>query len=135
MMLMVNGFIWWSARKKRGPKCARYGPLVMTMVAAVLIMADLSRHVGQDLGWWAMPQYQPHCGSESVRCLSAIGVFFTIVCTYSGYILLAVGTMWNANICKKLRIIRRRFREIRNQRRGAAELDEAQYQVLPGNEL
>mmetsp|Transcript_43727 Transcript_43727/g.85585 ORF Transcript_43727/g.85585 Transcript_43727/m.85585 type:complete len:440 (-) Transcript_43727:53-1372(-) len=52
--------------------------------------------------------------NEKMRCLTTLGAFTTIVCTYTGFILLAVGTMWNANLVGKLRDARDKWRELRS---------------------
>ena len=39
---------------------------------------------------------------ENIHHLSFIGVLFTICFTYTGFVLLAVGTLWNADIIHKL---------------------------------
>lgn len=44
-----------------GRRCQHYGPLILTMVAAPLIMADLCRHVLGDLNVW------PWCGDPSAQ--------------------------------------------------------------------
>ena len=41
-------------------------------------------------------------GQENIHHLSFIGVLFTICFTYSGFVLLASGTLWNADIIHKL---------------------------------
>lgn len=51
--------------------------------------------------------------NEQIRCLSGIGIFSTLICTYIGFLCLAVGTMWNANLCGKLRDARDKWRELR----------------------
>ena len=35
-----------------------------------------------------------------------VGVMFTIVCTYSGFLLLAVASLWNANILQKIKLLK-----------------------------
>jgi len=54
-----------------------------------------------------------HQNDERMGCLSTIGVLFTIVFTYSGFILLAVSTLWNANITEKLKKFREKWKQIR----------------------
>jgi hypothetical protein len=75
-------------------------------------MADLTRHVGQDLHFWELPMYKHNCGNESLKCLSAIGWLFTFF-TYFGFLLLSISTMWNINIVRK---IKDRYREIQQMR-------------------
>lgn len=59
-------------------------------------------------------QYRSDCPHENISCLSVIGVLFTIVATYSGFILLFIGTMWNANLVAKLRKIKAHWHRLRN---------------------
>lgn len=53
---------------------------------------------------------------EHLNHLSPMGVLFTIGCTYTGFILLAIGTMWNANIGTKLSSIKDKWRQLRRHR-------------------
>jgi len=142
MMLLVNCFIFWSLknRDRRKGFWHYYGPLILTICCVPLIMADLLRHVLQDTGVWKecdrpkdviwdsrctwasnqfkcseLPQYGCVPNShENMAHLSVVGVLFTICCTYSGFALLFVGTLWNANIMKKLKQIKQQWIELRN---------------------
>jgi len=58
-----------------------------------------------------------HSNNERVGCLSTIGAVFTIFFTYSGFVLLAVSTMWNANITEKIRKFREKWKEIRDMKK------------------
>jgi len=121
MMIGVNLYIVYCCEKKRKGQSVwnKYGPLVFTVVAALLIMADLTRHLLQDLNVWpsgpwpGSSQYRADCPIETVRCLSVVGVFFTIIATYLGFILLFIGTMWNANIMTKLKQIKMKWTQLR----------------------
>jgi len=140
MMAVVNGFMVYTL-KNRDPsrgKCFYYGPLALTLTATPLILADIIRHVLQDNGiwkecdrpddliWdsrcnWSSSQYHcttlpPHCiptAKENMFHLSPMGVLFTICFTYMGFACLMVGTLWNANICEKLKDLRTQWNEIR----------------------
>jgi len=57
-----------------------------------------------------------HSNNERIACLSTIGFVFTILFTYSGFVLLAVATMWNANITEKIRKFREKWKEIREKK-------------------
>lgn len=57
-----------------------------------------------------------HSNNERIACLSTVGFVFTILFTYSGFILLAIATMWNADITKKIRNFREKWKEIRAKR-------------------
>jgi len=121
MMLGINAYIAYKSRTRTGPHWNKYGPLYFTSIAAVLIMSDLLRHVLQDLNIWksgpfpGSSQYRDGCTEENISCLSVLGVFFTIIATYSGFICLFIGTMWNANIHKKLKQIRKQWQTLRAQ--------------------
>lgn len=54
-----------------------------------------------------------HENDERMACLSTVGIVFTIFLTYTGFILLAVSTMWNADIVKKVKTFREKWKEIR----------------------
>jgi hypothetical protein len=125
MMILVNIYIFYCARTKRKRAktfTQKYGPLMLTILAALFIMADLTRHVLQDLKVWkegpwpGSSQYRSGCPHENVTCLSAVGVVFTIIFTYTGFILLFIGTMWNANLVAKLREIRQQWIQLRQGR-------------------
>jgi len=141
-MVLVNAFIFWSLKNRRRSKgwCHYYGPLCLTLTATPLIMADLVRHVLQDSGvwpecdrpnglvWapkcnWSSSQYKcnlpgpEHCipnSEENLKHLAPMGIVFTIVFTYSGFICLFVGTLWNANIIKKCGQLREKWSELRS---------------------
>lgn len=145
MMIVVNGYMYYTLKNRdegRG-KLFYYGPLILTSIATPLIIADLVRHVLQDTGvwpecerpdnviWnndcvWSSSQYKctvlpPHCipdKNENMFHLSPMGVLFTIVCTYTGFVCLMIGTLWNANIGEKLKDMRTQWNELRgrNQR-------------------
>lgn len=144
MMMVVNGFIWKTRKNRWGTWFQINGPFIMTMLATPLIMADLLRHLLQDQGvWkecerslqdtepfpptckWSSSQYKcnkmlstGHCidvSQENMAHLSFIGILFTIVCTYLGFIFLFIGVLWNANILKKCKEIKMQWRELRGQ--------------------
>lgn len=140
-MLAVDLFMYYSLKNRRTDKgrCFYYGPVMLTTLAATpLILADLIRHVLQDVDiwkecdrapnviWnddclWSSSQYHctlppSHCipdDMENMTNLSFIGVLFTIVFTYSGFICLALGTLWNADICSKCSDMKQQWRELR----------------------
>ena len=53
---------------------------------------------------------------ENFFHLSVVGVISSILCTYTGFILLAVAVGWNANILYKLKKIGKMWRELRSAR-------------------
>lgn len=112
LMLVTNAYMLWSAVKYRQglTPWRQWGPYCLTVLAAFLILADPSRHVLQDTGLWPPPgssQYRSDCSEENMACLSVIGWLFTVVFTYSGFIFLMIGTLWNANFIAKLSKIKR----------------------------
>lgn len=115
----ITLYLGFRVKRRRGTFWRRWGPTLLTATGGALVMADLFRHVLQDLNWWPSGQwpgsseYRSDCDSESMSCLSAVGWIFTVVCTYTGYVLLFVGTMWNADIIGKLRAIRSEWARLR----------------------
>lgn len=92
-----------------------YGPLYLSLFGGLLMCADPLRHVLQDADIVDMPQYEPDCGTETIKCLSKWGWIFTIACTYIGIMFLVWGTMWNADLIGKCRDLREKWREIRQE--------------------
>jgi len=132
MMIGINLYMFYGALKKRGhlrSHWKRYGPLYFTIVAGLLIMADLIRHLLLDQGVWSPgpwpggSEYRDDCDAENLSCLSVIGVIFTVICTYSGFIFLFTGTMWNANLWVKLKQIKRKWQIIRAQKKKKKNLN------------
>eukprot|EP00670_Eutreptiella_braarudii_P008623 CAMPEP_0174306546 /NCGR_PEP_ID=MMETSP0810-20121108/523_1 /TAXON_ID=73025 ORGANISM="Eutreptiella gymnastica-like, Strain CCMP1594" /NCGR_SAMPLE_ID=MMETSP0810 /ASSEMBLY_ACC=CAM_ASM_000659 /LENGTH=282 /DNA_ID=CAMNT_0015413297 /DNA_START=246 /DNA_END=1090 /DNA_ORIENTATION=- len=69
---------------------------------------------------------------ENMRHLSPLGVCFTLVFTYAGFVLLAIGTLWNASIVSKLGEIRRQWRALQGVEMGVgAQPPRAPYDPLP----
>ena len=50
-----------------------------------------------------------------VPACSQVGVIFTITLTYLGFVLLAVGSLWNADILSKIRKLRKQCQKLREQ--------------------
>jgi len=125
MMIGLAIYIAWGSKRRSGSRWHKWGPTYLTVAAGFLIMADLTRHILEDVGaWpermgpggiWGSGEYSATCPEETMHCLSLIGVLFTIVATYSGFALLVVGTMWNANIVDKLKQIKEEWRRLRGQ--------------------
>jgi len=141
MMVVVNCFMVWTMKNRDRSQgfMFYYGPVMLTLVATPLILADVTRHVLQDSGiweecdrpddviwsndkcFWSSSQYKcttapPHCipdANENMFHLSPMGVLFTIVFTYLGFVCLMIGTLWNANICEKIKDLRSEWRNLR----------------------
>jgi len=54
---------------------------------------------------------------ENIHHLSPVGIIFTICFTYTGFILLAIAVMWNADIVSKLKKIREQWTDLRERAR------------------
>lgn len=135
LMALVWGFTFYSRRNRLSykPWWRREGPIILITIAVPLIMADILRHVLQDTGLWPSCIVLPGGGcawyssaeyksgeaettqDENLTHLSTIGILFTVVCTYSGFVLLAVGTLWNANIVQKWGVIKAKWARLRGQ--------------------
>jgi len=120
MMVGLSIYVAYHSRTRWGTHWNKYGPTYITILSGFLIMADLTRHVLEDTnvwpsvdGNWGAAEYRSDCTQETMHCLTTVGVLFTIVFTYSGFFLMAVGTMWNANICDKIKDIREEWRKLR----------------------
>jgi hypothetical protein len=116
MMAGICAYIAYTSKRRWGSCWKKYGPLYLCIIASILVMMDQSRHYFQDLGWWPAPgssEYRDYCNAEDMSCLSVVGWIFTVFATYLGFVFLFVGTLWNANICQKLKDIKRKWRELR----------------------
>lgn len=67
--------------------------------------------------------------SETLTYLAPVGIVFTISLTYSGFVLLAIGSFWQADIISKIKKLREACRKLKEQREkknleaaGAADL-------------
>ncbi len=140
LMAFVLGFTA-RARKNRAHYkswARRNGPLLLVALSVPLILADTLRHVLQDTGywlscipkagggceWWSSAEYKSGeaetTSDENLSHLSPIGIVFTIFATYTGFTLLAVGSLWNANIMDKLKLVKVKWAQLRAATRRAA---------------
>jgi hypothetical protein len=130
-MIALVIYIRYTSRNRYGTHWQVYGPTYLCVIAALMIMADLSRHVLQDADVWkagpwpGSSQYRPDCHEETMECLSVVGWIFTIALTYGGFGLLFIGTLWNASICEKISDFKEKWRELREQARQQSEADKA----------
>jgi len=51
---------------------------------------------------------------ERWSCMGATGMLFTTAFTYVGFGMLAVGSMWSANLCGKLREVKAQWKQLRS---------------------
>jgi len=117
----IAQFVYHKCKKRPRPHIYRWGPFYCTALAVPFVMADLTRHLILDhvsVHW--LLEYRKGCGHETVVCLTVVGVIFTIVCTYLGFLCLFIGSLWNANICEKIRELRAKWRELRREAEGDA---------------
>jgi len=128
MMIAVTSYVWYRARFREDfPKYNKWGPFYLTLVAAFLVVLDPTRQFAMDYtdSLDALSMYvDSGCESETLKCLSPVGWVFTFI-TWIGFTLLVIGTMWNANLMDKLRDIRDKWRELRE------ENQEENYEQLP----
>lgn len=126
--VLLTTYFGFKSRKRKGTWWQRYGPTVLMALAVPLLMADLTRHELQDLGIWTGPSsnmYRPHCKVRGLNallynCLTPTGWFFTIFCTWSGFLCLVVATMWEVDLVGKIRRAWRDIDAIRAHRAAAA---------------
>lgn len=117
----ITGYVAYTSKRRWGTHWQKYGPTYLTVVASLLVCADQVRHVLQDQDIWpagdwpGSSQYRSDCPDESFQCLSTVGWLFTIVFTYSGFILLMVGSLWNANIMDKLAELKEQWKALRSE--------------------
>jgi len=130
------GLMAYTAKKSRdrdgGTFFHQFGPLIVVMISVPMVLADPTRHVLQDANLWLPPsssEYRSDCHDETIRCLSVVGVLFTIVMTYFGFALLIYGTLWNANFGQAARHSRQVARA--TLRREVVKLTTASLNELP----
>lgn len=98
VLIIVIGFTAWSSKKRNGTHWEVYGPLYFVLAAAPLIIMDQGTKFLNDMV--ELPKWS---GMDT----------FCLVCTYVGFVLLSIGTMWNAQICDKIRDIQLLWKELR----------------------
>jgi len=119
MMVGLVLYALYHSRTRWGAHWQKYGPTYLMVISSFLVMADLSRHVLEDLNWWpergtfGAAEYRSDCATEDPSCLTTVGVLFTLVFTYLGFFILAVATLWNANICDKVKDMKAEWKRIR----------------------
>lgn len=119
MMGAISGYVYYTASRRWGTHWQKWGPTYLTVLASICVLADQMRHVLQDYDVWPAGQwpgsseYKSDCHDETFRCLNAVGWIFTVFLTYFGFLLLLIGSFWNANIMDKLDEFRAKWRELR----------------------
>lgn len=98
------------------------------VASTCLIMGDPTRNLLADAEIWPSPASDMYsCEAETFDCLTTVGVL-TIIFTYIGFTLLAVGTMWNADLGGKWRLIQYKWRRMQSQRQRAREARDQEQQ-------
>lgn len=111
MMIGISVYVAYGIRRRKGTHWQRFGPLYLTLLASFLIMLDVTRHCLNDL-FGILSEYRPDCHEESFHCLSVLGIFFTIIATYTGFAVLIFASLWNANICEKVDDFKAKWNEL-----------------------
>ena len=67
MMVLVNAFMVYTLKNRRHirPWYKKYGPLMLTLIAAPLILADVLRHLLNDYDIWDVRRRVVRCGFQS----------------------------------------------------------------------
>jgi len=118
-MVAILAYTIYSAKRRSGTHWNKWGPSYFVGLAAIFIMMDPARHLFSDqgfLGDWASEYKNDNCNSETVECLSATGWLVTIGATYFGYLLLMIGSFWNAQLLTKLKALKVRWRALRGNK-------------------
>jgi hypothetical protein len=116
---MTAYFAYHNYRNRWGSHFRKFGPTYLMAIATVFIMADLTRHVLEDLNWWPSTgtygsrEYRSDCSSETPSCLTVVGVLFTLVFTYLGFVILTIATLWNANLVDKIKDFKAEWKRLR----------------------
>jgi len=126
MMTLMNVYVGYTSQRRSNPFTNKYGPFILTFLSSILIMLEPSRHLFMDhsLLGSEFSEYQDNCNSEWWVCLAPAGWIITICATYIGFILLMIGSLWNANIVSKFKLIRTKWNQIWSQRAQEKLLDE-----------
>lgn len=113
MMIGISIYVIYGIKRREGTHWQRYGPTYLTLLASCLIMLDVTRHVLND-AYHILSEYRPGCHEETYHCLSVLGVFVTIIATYSGFGILIAASLWNGNVCDKVDDFKAKWNELKN---------------------
>lgn len=120
MMLGLSIYIYEHRRKMKVDNWwKKWGPFVLMVIASLLVNADPLRHVLQDIDVWESPgssEYRQKCHDENYGCLSPLGLFMTVGMTYTGFTLLMIAALWNANIMDKCGAIKEQWSNLRGKK-------------------
>lgn len=100
----------------------RLGGLALLSHENIFISSDEANVVMVDLAFVGSGQYvhdpSRNCissNNERTHCLSDLGIATTMVCTYLGFVCLAFGTFWNANLLEKLTEMKDEWNRLRGK--------------------
>jgi hypothetical protein len=128
MMIVFVSYTAWSTHKRRRHISSfwiRCGPLLCAIYAALLIMLEPIRHLVMDhtsgiIGGtnfrWLLAEYRSGCDAENYTCFATGGWIFTFACTWTGFLLLMISTLWLIDARQKFRQFRAKWRQIRRGR-------------------
>jgi hypothetical protein len=101
-------------RAKKKAHCRKFGPLYCVIAATFFVMADLTRHVLNDV-YNILPEYYHYPdGIHPRHTLNTVGVLFVLVFTWTGFALLFVGIFWAIALPKK---VHKQYKKIMKKRR------------------
>jgi len=123
MLILMIIYTAYTSKRRSGTFWNKYGPLILVCASFPLIMAEPTRHLLGDqgvLGDWAS-EYKDNCDTETMKCLSVTGWVSTILCTYIGFTLLVIGSLWNGNIVGKCGEIYAKWKQLRSGEEDGSE--------------
>jgi len=100
VMFGMFGYILWTSKRRFGSHLKRFGPSYLVLAASFFVIVDPGQNVLGDIGVWDAPD--------------SLDPLFQ-ACTYTGFALLTIGTLWNANIAEKIKDFRAKWRELREE--------------------
>lgn len=110
LMTNIAQYVGHKCKSRRGKThWQRWGPFYFCVIAVPLVILDILRHILMDAGMWTAnsainpSMFRVGCDDPTAKCLSVVGWIFTIMCTYTGYVLLIIGTVWAADLHIKIR--------------------------------
>lgn len=120
LMIALSVYIWFQSKKRSHfhTLWQRKGPLILTAGGGLLVCLEPSRHFFIDRGILPVPMFAGYtCDQDTFSCLSGVGWAITICATYTGLALVMTGSLWNADIMSRLKLIGHKYRIIMEQRR------------------
>ena len=135
LLLLFTLWTAYTARRRKGSGCwHKWGPTVMVAVATVLVNVDAIHNVLLDHDLCSTGGGSQSSGWDDI-CVH-ITSWAGLACTYSGFALLSCGSLWNANIVKKLAQAREQWAKLRAPELCSRRVDpeDLEEQELPSEE-